>query len=281
MRGEISNEVRAKEIHAKARSYYDVAEQYAYKFLMELKTLRDERLFRELGYSSFEKYCDGEWGVTRQLMNQRIQLADEFGEKVENQVSTFGHSKSLLLARMDPEVRADVMENGVPTETGRKPAEEATRAEIEAYQRSLKEKEAEIERLEIENEQLAKQADKPPEIRTEYIEVDNTPHDYETTKQRLEEYRAKFGDLENYDEHITATHRQDMIVAVMSFSQGVREFIKRYDYMTKYKSVIDNLDEESKQQYDEAVEALKEMAGTFDFTLKGNIVFDAEYNEIN
>lgn len=159
MSNEISNEVRAKEIHTKARSYYDVAEQYAYKFLMELKTLRDERLFRELGYSSFEKYCNDEWGVTRQLMNQRIQLADEFGENVENRVSTFGHSKSLLLVRMEPEIRADVMENGVPTESGRKPAEEATRAEIEAYHRTLKEKEAEIEAQRKAKEQAEQSAE--------------------------------------------------------------------------------------------------------------------------
>ncbi len=121
------------------------------------------------------------------------------------------------------------------------------------------------------------------EIRTEYVEVDNTPHDYETIKQKLEAYNDKFGDIANYDAHITATHRQDMIVAVMSLSQGVREFAKRYTYMNEYKPVIDNLDAESKQQYDEAVSALKAMAESFGFTSHGKVseVIDADYSELN
>lgn len=71
-----------------------------------------------------------------------------------------------------------------------------------------------------------------------------------------------------------------MIVAVMSFSKGVREFIKRYDYMTKYKSVIDNLDNDSKQQYNEALTALKGIAESFEFTGDNSEVIEVDYTEI-
>lgn len=143
----------------------------------------------------------------------------------------------------------------------------------------------ERERLEVENSELA---ERKPEVRTEYIEkevvkteiVDNTPDDYEEVKQRLESYTDKFGDLSNYDSNVTATHRQDMIVAVMSMSRGVREFIKRYEYMKQYKGVIDNLDEQSIAQYNEAVTALKGMADSFEYAKEHNIVIDAEYSEI-
>ena len=208
MSNEISNEVRAKEIHTKARSYYDVAEQYAYKFLMELKTLRDDRLFRELGYKTFDDYCAEEWSLTRQTVNERIKIADTFGSETEAIASKIGFKKSILLSRFDEETRTDAIENGIPTETGRKPVETATQQEIAAYQRSLKEKEAEIEsqrkakeqaeqaaeierkereRLEKENAELAAQ---PKEIEQVY------PDDYEKIKRENAEYRAKYGDSE-------------------------------------------------------------------------------------
>src|SRR5690625_3845960 len=92
-------------------------------------------------------------------------------------------------------------------------------------------------------------------------------------------FQAEDG-IRDYDENITATHRQDMIVAVMSFSKGVREFIKRYDYMNRYKDVINNLDKESRQQYNEAVKALKELADTFEYTEDLGDIIDADYIEI-
>lgn len=99
---------------------------------------------------------------------------------------------------------------------------------------------------------------------------------YKKMEEELDRYKERFGDIKDYDDRIIATHRQDMIVAVMSFSQGVREFIKRYEYMKRYKSVIDNLDEESRQQYDEAVEALKGMADTFEYTTKNFKIINLE-----
>lgn len=274
-------------ITAEINAYQRVAGEAIFEIGRRLKHVKEN----DLAHGEWSKWLS-DINVHERQAQRMIRIFDRFSKATP--VSELPKSFSVLyeLTSFTDEELEQTYE--LPSGESKKPTE-MSRREIETLKAEIKkereakeqaERQADIERsqrerLEEENEQLARKADKPPEIRTEYIEVDNTPHDYETTKQRLEEYRAKFGDLENYDEHITATHRQDMIVAVMSFSQGVREFIKRYDYMTKYKSVIDNLDEESKQQYDEAVEALKEMAGTFDFTLKGNIVFDAEYNEIN
>src|SRR5690606_11430367 len=52
-----------------------------------------------------------------------------------------------------------------------------------------------MEQLEIENKKLAKKADKPPEIRTEYIEVDNTPDDYEQLKKEKEELARRVAEI--------------------------------------------------------------------------------------
>src|SRR5690625_2451134 len=127
----------------------------------------------------------------------------------------------------------------------------------------------ERERLERENEELAEKADKPPKVeyetRTEYIEVDNTPGDYDEVKRRLDEYYDKFGDLSNYDDNVTATHVQDMISATMSFKRAVKDVAKRFAYMNNYKDAINRMDHVSKQEYNETVKALHEFADSFDY----------------
>src|SRR5699024_6010061 len=103
----------------------------------------------------------------------------------------------------------------------------------------------ERERLEKENGELAEKANKPPKVeyetRTEYIEVDNTPGDYDEVKRRLDEYYDKFGDLSNYDDNVTATHVQDMISATMSFKRAVKDVAKRIEYMINYKDDINRM----------------------------------------
>ncbi len=137
-------------------------------------------------------------------------------------------------------------------------ATEAERqADIERKQR---------ERLEGEFEQLS---ERPPEImyetKTEYVEIDNTPHDYEEVKRRLEAYNEKFGDIRNYDDSVTATHVQDMITATMSLTKGVRDFVKRFSYMSKYKDALGRMDDITKREYNEAVKALHDMADSFEY----------------
>lgn len=106
-------EAIARESHAKARVSYTLAEQYAYDFLMELKKIRDEKLFRELGHKTFAAYCDGEWDVSRDMLYEKIQLAERYGEGVSAIADRIGHKKSLLLSRMEVETRDDVIENGI------------------------------------------------------------------------------------------------------------------------------------------------------------------------
>src|SRR5699024_8597849 len=153
-----------------------------------------------------------------------------------------------------------------PTEMSRRQIEEMKRIERE---RDEARKQAEIERrererLEAENEKLS---NREPDIetRTEYVEIDNTPSDYDDVKRRLEKYHEKFGDIRDYDDSVTATHVQDMISATMSFKKAVKELARRFSYMTKYKDAINRMDHISKQEYNETVKALHEMADSFEY----------------
>ena len=102
---EISNEVRAVEVHQKATSYYQASEQFGYKFLMEVKIIRDEKLFKDLGYGDFEQYTQLNFNYSRNTMNERILSAEAFGEEYNRALGSYGKHKTRQLAQMPEKER--------------------------------------------------------------------------------------------------------------------------------------------------------------------------------
>lgn len=145
---ELTTEVKAKETHENASIYYSRAEFNLYKHVMEVKKIRDERYYRELGYETFDDYCQKEWGVKRDIMYQRIQTAERLSE--EDFVAfnlQFGHTKSLLLSRMTEPQREQALDKGIPVKEGYKPYKEATQKEINDYRRNAEGVEQETVKL--------------------------------------------------------------------------------------------------------------------------------------
>src|SRR5690625_1518012 len=186
---ELSTEVMARETHEKAVGYFKVSEQYGYKFIMEVKKIRDDRYYKELGFSTFEEYCQEVWGFERSWIYKKIQAASKLSESdFVDFNQQFGQQKTFLLATMKDEQREQAITEGIPTDEGYKPIEESTQKQINEYKRNAEEskrradiaeqraKQAETqaqaeqkerERLEREKEELAK---RDPEIREVVIE---------------------------------------------------------------------------------------------------------------
>lgn len=184
---EISNEVRAHEIHERATSYYKVSEQYGYKFLMELKTIRDEKLFVELGYESFDDYTLNNFNYSQRTINERIQSAESWGEDYERALASYGKTKSRQVAQLPETERENVIEKGIPTNEGYKKLEDATTREIANYKKQLKEKDNQLAQAkrseELAIEQLEREQNKEPKVITETIEKEVVPDDYEDLKR--------------------------------------------------------------------------------------------------
>lgn len=154
---DLSTEVKAKETHENAKFYYGRAEFNLYKSTMEIKRIRDERFYKELGFSNFDDYCREHWDVGRQTMDERIQIANTFSEEdFASYNLQFGHNKTLLLSRMDEQQREQATTKGVPTEEGYKPIDKATQKEIAEYRRNAEEAERRAEQAEKQAEQAQK-----------------------------------------------------------------------------------------------------------------------------
>lgn len=193
---ELSTEVKANEVHERAVGFYKISEQYGYKFLMEVKTIRDEKLYKELGFENFEDYTRKVFGYTSETIRQRIKAAEVFGEDETNARWDLGTRKLNTLATFPESERNKVLEHGIEIDGGNKTIEEATTREIEKYKKQLKQRDEQNAQLqsqveqaqrseEIAKKQLEDAESKEPEVIEKYME----PEDYQETKNALTQSR--------------------------------------------------------------------------------------------
>ena len=195
---ELSTEVKAQEIHERAVGFYKISEQYGYKFLMEVKAIRDEKLFKELGFETFEEYTVNNFNYSKNTINERIQTAEVFGEEYNRALGSYGKHKTHQLATLPEKQRKHVIEHGIDTPGGNKSLEEATTRELEDYKKrnkSLEQQNAQLESQlkqaqrseEIARKQLEDEQDKEPEVIEKYME----PEDYQSIKNMNEHLQSE------------------------------------------------------------------------------------------
>ena len=192
---ELSKADIAQEIHAKAIGYYKQSEQFGYKFLMELKKIRDDRLFNELGFNDFEQYTIENFGYSKRSINESIQSALSWGEDYKRISARFGKYKTLQLAQLPEDERNEVLKSGVETSEGNKSVDDATVKEIKELNRKLKQSEEANKTL---DGLLSEKADtisaleqqvknKPkPEVVEKTVTKEVKPDDYEQLKQQAQ-----------------------------------------------------------------------------------------------
>lgn len=254
---EVSKEVFAVETHEKAKSYYNVSEQYAYKFLMEVKKIRDEKLFLELGCKNFAEYTENYFGYSRNTINDRIQTADSWGEDYNRALGLYGKHKTRQLGLLPENERENLIENGIPTETGIKTIDEATTREIEEYKRQLKAKD---EQIEMQAKMIDDLSEQEPEIIEKEVVVEKIPDDYsffkgnyEVTKSNYEFYKSQNEDLRNEIKNLEERIKQESsseqetkllqekITALESTRFEMQEKEKSYKRVTNLSLEIENI----------------------------------------
>lgn len=202
---DLSLNIRANEIHEKAVGFYKISEQYGYKFLMEIKTIRDEKLYKELGFGNFEDYTRKVFGYTSETIRQRIKAAEVFGEDETNARWDLGTRKLNTLATFPESERNKVLEHGIETNDGNKTIDEATTRELEKYKKQLKQRDEQNAQLqsqveqaqrseEIAKKQLEDAESREPEVIEKYME----PEDYQSIKnmnEHLESEREYYKNL--------------------------------------------------------------------------------------
>ena len=78
----------------------------------DLKTMRDEKLYTELGYKDFGEYCDEAVGIGSRQGYTYIQTYENLPTEVLEKYSSLGITKLSLLAKMNPVDMFDALDSG-------------------------------------------------------------------------------------------------------------------------------------------------------------------------
>lgn len=264
MQNDLSLEIKANEIHEKAVSFYKISEQYGYKFLMEIKTIRDEKLYKKLGFENFEEYTLNNFNYSRNTINERIQTAEVFGEEYNRARGSLGDRKLKGLATMPKEQREYVIQNGIETKDGKKSIEEATTRELEDYKKRTKTLEQQNAQLQSQVEQaqrsesiarkkLEDAENREPEVVEKYTE----PEDYQETKNALAQSRHQQKLIEQRNEKL---------------EKDIKEMEQRRDEISEKSQKYDELNKalgDMNRKLDDGQRRLKAQKEVYDLVKKG------------
>ena len=134
--------------HTAILSGIQLASQGLYQMAQGFKKMRDGKLYKELGYKSFEEYCETETGISRMQVYNYIRIADKIPETdfVNSCLQNLGVKKLTRLAALDDTQRAEIVENTDVEHTS-----------VKELQRKIKELTTDVEDLTIENDRLEKE----------------------------------------------------------------------------------------------------------------------------
>lgn len=258
---------QAIELHQKILVSANLAQQNIWDMCNGLKTMRDNKLYKELGYPNFEDYCENEVGMKRSNAYNYISIVEKINP--EN-VQTFGQiskSKLMLLATISEPKQAEIAEK------------------LDIENTTVKQLKAEIEKLKVEKSNLNDEKETLQNsnnyLKTDFKEVcqNKAEVDRLLTKEqnRNSELEAKIKELESRPIEVAVAEPSDNERRLNETIRALeRENIKRNDeleaeYRENEKIVRKQLEDEKqealrrqKEEYEERLKNVQTADGTSD-----------------
>ncbi len=162
----LTEKQQAEALHKQITGYGEVIYQSLYGMCTAIKQMRDSKLYRALGYDTFEAYSDEKLGMSRAQAYSYIAIADRLSADFVQSTGQIGIQKLYLLAMAPEETRTEI--------TQTVDLESTTVRELREQIAALKE-ESELDRKERDNANEAAQRWK------------NTAQSAQADNQRLED----------------------------------------------------------------------------------------------
>jgi len=188
----VTTEDRSKQayvLHNQIMVNGTIATQYLLSMCKDLKTMRDEKLYTELGYNDFGEYCDKAVGIGSRQGYTYIQSFEKLGAKLIEEHSNLGITKLSYLAQMNPVDRIQALESGeLENMSTREVKELVEKSNAQSEQLSLITEERDD--LQSENENLEELVQK---LKAENEELKNKPTEIspEPSEEKIAEIRAE------------------------------------------------------------------------------------------
>ena len=224
----------ALQTHQRIMANGEICARSLYEVCKDLKRMRDEKLYEQLGYDTFENYCEGMAGIKARMAYNYISTYERLGATVLQSNANLGITKLELIAGMNPIERAEGLDAGT--------FEDMSVSEIKELIKKNKEMGEQINLLQ---EQLdeAQSTDNVSEVCNE--SADNT--EVEDLKDEIELLNEK---LDEKDKQ----HEQEL--------KDLREELEE-EYKAKYENMAESSADNSaevQKQIDEAVAVARKEA---------------------
>lgn len=162
----------------------------------DLRTMKIDGLYTELGYESFEDYAEKEFDLKRRQAYQYISVYEKLGKEFVQSNAQLGITKLALLATANPEDRAEIMES--------EDVAKITTRELEELLDKCKQQGEQLSLLQEENNKLEAKLDeiesKPKDVTVATKEVIREVPDKKTEKKLKDtekELKQKDVELQN------------------------------------------------------------------------------------
>ena len=225
-----------------------------YDMCSMLKRMRDEKLYKELGYANFENYCEKGVGISYNYSYRLIKMI----ENVKN-LETFqgiGKSKLLLLASLSESQQEEIQQT------------------VNLEETSVRELKAEIAKLKDDNDK----------IRSAKISMEsdllNVKSNNRSLRHQLDDAEKKIADLESRPVEVAVIEDKDAKAQINLLSRELAEVNQEYTnnvekLKRKYQDHINELEEQLEKMSEQAEQ--KEIIEKVDNTA----VFDAYFKMVD
>lgn len=173
----------------------------------DLKAVRDERLYTEMGFDSFEEYCEEKVGVGKRHGYNFIQIYERFGEEQLSELQSLGITKLLEIAKLDNEDMAELMHNNDVAQMSVR----QLKARVEEFEKRVEQLTLDLEDERGKNSDIAKTADLESKLAEMKTLLEAAKREKEQSEQRTREIVQEKQDLEN---EINALKNRPVEVAV-------------------------------------------------------------------
>ena len=104
------NYTKAQELDRRIKTSAQLAQQSLYEMCKGFKEMRDSKLYKELGYSTFEDYCEQETGLKKVQVYSYIKVIEKLPESFVQSTVQIGVQKLYLLSSLSEEERTEITE---------------------------------------------------------------------------------------------------------------------------------------------------------------------------
>ena len=201
---------KANIIHARIMANGQVLQSTLLEICRDLKTMRDERLYLQLGFETFEEYAEKKVGIKQRQAYSYISTYEKLGPKYLEENSSLGITKLELISQIDSYEREELI------------AEE----NVESLSvRELKEK---VDEYKKQNEQLTFQLEELSQSPKEVIPDETVSKENEELKAKIEELTEELTNAQKEAETTTKVVDEEKIKKQVSeIEQKYKEKLKK------------------------------------------------------